>query len=152
LDWLGLGHFWTALLAIVAGAVVVFKRKGTRFHRWAGRVYLAAMLALNASALAIYDLYGYFGPFHVAALLSLVSVLMGVRSAWTRKPAQGWRIAHAYWMCWSYVGLLAAAVSETATRYLDFHFGWTVAAATGMVILAGALVINRRLPPLLGLR
>jgi len=147
-----MGHFWTALLAITAGAIVVFNRKGTRFHRWMGRLYLAAMLAVNATAFSIYDLYGHFGPFHVAASISLVSVLMGALVAWRRKPARGWRTAHAYWMCWSYVGLLAAAVSESATRYLDFHFGWTVGIATASVILAGAVLINRRLPPLLGLR
>lgn len=152
MDWLGLGHFWTALLAIAAGAVVVFKRKGTRFHRRAGRVYLAAMLAVNFSAFAIFDLYGHFGPFHVAAAISLFSVLMGVIAAWRRKPAHGWRVAHAYWMCWSYVGLLAAAVSETSTRYLDYHFGWTVGIATGAVILAGAMVINHRLPTMLNIR
>ena len=150
MDWLGQGHLWTALLAIGAGAVVVARRKGTRFHRWCGRVYVAAMLVLNVTALCIYDLFGGFGPFHVAALFSLLTVFMGLRAAWLRHPQ--WRIAHAYWMSWSYVGLLAAAVSETATRYLDFNFGWTVGIATALVGLAGAVVINRRLPALLGNR
>lgn len=150
MDWLGLGHFYTALLAIIAGAVVVFRPKGTRFHRWCGRTYLAAMLVVNVSALSIYDLFGGLGPFHVAAIISLVSVVMGALSAWIRHA--NWRIAHAYWMCWSYVGLLAAAVSESATRYLRFDFGWTVGIATGLVVFAGAMIINRRLPPMLGLR
>jgi len=152
MDWLGQAHFYTAILAMTTGAVVVFRRKGTRFHRWCGRTYLASMLTVNISALLIYDLWGHFGPFHVAAIFSLVTVLMGVTAAWRHKPAHGWKTAHAYWMSWSYVGLLAAAVSETSTRYFNFNFGWSVAIATSVVVLIGAMVINRRLPLLLGLR
>ncbi len=151
MDWLGQGHFYTAILAMTTGGVVVFRRKGTRFHRWCGRTYLASMLAVNISALSIYDLWGYFGPFHAAAVFSLFTVLMGVAAVWRRKPTHDWKAAHAYWMSWSYVGLLAAAVSETSTRYLNFDFGWTVAAATSLVVFVGAVVINRRLPTLLGL-
>lgn len=148
---LGLGHFFFALLAIVAGAVVVSRRKGTRFHKWCGRLYLVSMLAVNISALLIYRLWGHFGPFHVAAIISLATVLMGVQVAWRKKPARHWKVAHAYWMSWSYVGLLAAAVSESATRYLHYDFGWTVGLATAAVLTVGGLIINRRLPPLLGL-
>lgn len=150
MDWLGLSHFITALAAILTGAVVVLRPKGTKFHKWMGRVYFATMLVVNVSALSIYELFNGFGPFHVAAIISLASVLMGVQAAWRRH--KNWRIAHAYWMSWSYVGLLAAAVSETSTRYLALPFGWTVAAATFITIGIGATIINRRLPVMLGLK
>lgn len=149
MDYLGLAHFYTALLAIIAGAVVVFRRKGTRFHKWCGRLYLVTMLAVNLSALSIYDLWGHFGPFHAAAIFSLITVMAGVMAVWRRKPSREWKAVHAYWMSWSYVGLLAAAVSESATRYLRFDFGWTVALATAGVVFIGARIINRRLPALL---
>ncbi len=149
-DFLGLGHFSMALLALLSGAVVVLNRKGTRFHRWCGRLYLAAMVALNVTALAIYDLFGGFGPFHAFAIFSLGTIGMGAQTAWRRRPRNGWMEAHAYWMTWSYVGLLAAAVSESATRFLDFDFGWTVAIATGLVVAGGALVIHARVPRLVG--
>lgn len=149
---LGHFHFYSALLAMLVGAVVVFRPKGTRKHRWLGRAYFASMLALNISALSIYQLWGHFGPFHVAALFSLITVMMGVVYAWRRKPADNWMVLHAYWISWSYVGLLAAAASETATRYLHMDFGLTVAVATGVVILGGYLVIQRHLPRLLGLK
>ncbi len=67
---------------MATGAVVVFNRKGTVFHRYCGRVYLATMLVLNISALSIYQLWGHFGPFHVAAVISLFTVMMGVIVAW----------------------------------------------------------------------
>ncbi len=61
---LGLVHLLTALAAIFFGTAVIFSPKGTRRHRWMGRSYLAMMLAMNGTALLIYELYGRFGPFH----------------------------------------------------------------------------------------
>ncbi|MDX1555092.1 MAG: DUF2306 domain-containing protein [Xanthomonadales bacterium] len=144
MDWLGLGHFATALLAMGTGAVVVLNAKGTLFHRWMGRLYASSMLLLNLTALAIYDLFGGFGPFHVAAIGSLVTIVIGVAAAWRRRP--GWRVRHAYWMSWSYAGLLAAAVSESTTRYFQFDFGWSVTLSTVVVLTAGGLLINRLVP------
>ena len=152
MNWLGHAHFLVAILALTTGAIVVFRRKGTVFHRWCGRTYLVSMLILNISALSIYNLWGHFGPFHAAAIISLVTVLLGAFVVWRRSPAHNWRVAHAYWMSWSYVGLLAAAVAETSTRYLNFDFGWTVGIASTAVVLAGAMVINQHLPAMLGLR
>ena len=150
MDILGQGHFLTAIVAIVTGAIVVFRAKGTVFHRWCGRVYLVSMLLVNLSALSIYDLWGHFGPFHAAAIFSLVTVLIGALAVWRRRPGNGWKMAHAYWMSWSYVGLCAAAVSESATRYLHYDFGWSVAIATALVVLIGAKIINHRVPTMLG--
>ena len=152
MDILGQGHFLTAIVAIVTGATVVFRGKGTVFHRCCGRVYLVSMLIVNLSALSIYDLRGHFGPFHAAAIISLFSVLVGTLSVWRRRAGNDWKIAHAYWMSWSYVGLCAAAVSESATRYLHYDFGWSVAIATGLVVWIGATIINHRLPTMLGLK
>jgi hypothetical protein len=61
-------------------------------------------------------------------------------------------------MTWSYVGLAAAAVSETATRVPALRprpgqgmmvFGITVAVATLLVVVAGARLIRRRRSALL---
>jgi uncharacterized membrane protein len=152
MNLLGQAHFYMAILALTTGAVVVLRRKGTVSHRWCGRIYLVSMLTVNISALSIYQLWGHFGPFHIAAIISLLSVLMGIMAVWRRSSVHDWKIAHAYWMSWSYVGLLAAAVSESSTRYLNFDFGWTVGIATAAVVMVGATVINRRLPDMLGLR
>ena len=61
-----------------------------------------------------------------------------------------WRPLHAYWMAWSYVGLLAAAASEVTTRVPEASFWWMVVGSSGAVILAGALVIRARMPRSLG--
>jgi uncharacterized membrane protein len=146
---LGRIHLLAALVAMFAGALALLLKKGTRVHRLVGLVYVGSMLGLNGTAFFIYELFGGFGPFHWAASVSLVSVLAGWLPARRRGRSAGWRRRHAYWMCGSYVGLLAAAVSEISTRYLDTPFGPTVVAASALVIVTGLVLIWRLVPPLL---
>lgn len=163
---LGWTHTVAALTALAAGAAVLLSAKGTTRHRQLGWLYAASMLLLNASALFIFRLLGRVGPFHAAAVVSLVTVLFGVAAA--RRARRHRRAKHSVeraralkyhyaWMTWSYVGLLAAAVSEVATRVPALRprpgqglaFGVTVAAATLMVVAVGARLIRRRRAALL---
>ena len=140
----GLAHVLAALAALVLGAVVVALRKGNRRHRWLGRAYLLSMLALNATALSVYELFGGFGPFHGLALFSLATVLSGYAAARRRKP--GWKIRHAYFMTGSYVGLVAAAVAETASRVPGWSFNAAVITASALVIFTGLGWMMRWVP------
>jgi uncharacterized membrane protein len=140
---LGLFHTACALVALGSGAVVLRRRKGTRGHRRIGWVYVASMLLLNGTALMIYRLFGGFGPFHVAAVFSLVTVLAGIVPAVRRRPAN-WLDHHYQWMTWSYVGLCAATVSEVATRMPGFRFWWAVVFGTLAVVGVGGMLIRRR--------
>jgi len=58
---LGWVHLTFGAVALLAGTAVVLLRKGTRWHRTMGHVYLTNMVALNVSALFIYRLFGRFG-------------------------------------------------------------------------------------------
>lgn len=109
-------HLASAIVALVAGAWVVLRPKGTAIHRRMGWVYAASMLILNITALLIYRLTGSFGPFHIAAIVSLATLIAGIIPAWRRKPADKWLDRHYFFMAYSYMGLLAATVAETATR------------------------------------
>ena len=142
---LGAFHLLCGLAAIIIGAVVILARKGTRSHRWLGRAYLLSMVSLNLSALMIYRLFGQFGPFHVLALISLSTIVAGFISVRGRLP--GWRQRHAYLMVGSYVGLLAAAVAEVATRVPGWQFGPTVVLSSVAVIGIGLILMFRYLPP-----
>ncbi len=112
-----------------------------------GRGYLVMMLAVNATALAIYELFGRFGLFHWMALASLAVVAIGYWPAW-RKP-RDWKSQHAYFMTGSYVGLLAALVSEVATRTQIVPFFHAVALASFAVIGIGVWLMLRLLPGVL---
>jgi uncharacterized membrane protein len=163
---LGWIHTVAASTALVAGAAVLLTRKGTRRHRQLGWTYVVSMLLLNGTALLIYRLFGRFGPFHAGAIFSFITVVagtaaaLGVRRARARRdPVARARALerHYQWMTWSYVGLAAAAVSETATRLPALRprpgqgmaFGITVAVATLLVVGIGAQLIRRRRTALL---
>lgn len=143
---IGPAHLAFAIAALLTGLAVILRQKGTRSHRLVGRAYVGSMLGLNVSAFMLYRLFGQFGPFHVAALISLVTVIAGFVTVRWRRPCGSWMGRHAYWMSWSYVGLLAAAASEATTRIPQSPFWWMVVGSSLLALYAGMEVINRRVP------
>jgi uncharacterized membrane protein len=143
---LGAFHFLSAIVALLAGAIVLLRRKGTRFHRRAGWTYAIAMLLVNVSAMMIYRLTGSFGPFHIAALVSLATLVAGIVTARLRRREPRMVEAHYFLMGFSYVGLLAAAAAETITRVEGLSFWGGVIGATIAVNGVGALVVFGRAP------
>lgn len=141
---LGLIHVLAALVAIGAGAVVVCMPKGTRRHRWTGRFYLGSMLIMNLTALANYELYGRFGPFHWMVLVSLLTLAGGYAAA--RRRAPGWTLRHGYLMGGSYVGLMAAAVAEVVSRVPGWPFGPSVTISSLVTIALGLWILFRTVP------
>jgi uncharacterized membrane protein len=146
-------HVASAIVALVAGAWIVWRPKGTATHRRIGWLYAASMLTLNVTALMIYRLTGTFGPFHVAAIFSLATLIIGIVPAWRRRPVRTWLDQHYFWMTYSYLGLLAATVAETATRIpaLQAFAGgptlafWTVVAVSSLaVFVVGGRIIRQR--------
>jgi len=141
---LGLLHLLVAVAAIAAGAAVLAAAKGTPSHRWSGRVYLGAMVAVNLSALLIYELFDGFGAFHWLALASLATVLAGYGETLIRRP--GWVTRHAYYMSGSYIGLIAALAAEVLTRTPLLPFFEAVLLASVGVISAGMWLMFRLVP------
>lgn len=135
-------HIVSAVVALAAGALVFLLPKGTGRHRLVGRVYVVAMLVLNLTALMIFRLFGTFGPFHVAALFSLATVVPAFLTVYLRRP--GWLERHYFLMSFSYVGLLAAAAAEAATRLPRAPFWGAVALSSLLVLAAGAWVVFAR--------
>lgn len=150
-------HVAFCTVAIAAGGVVLLP-KGTRWHRTLGHLYATSMAGVVVSALTIYDLTGGPGPFHLAALVAAVTVGGGLYTVLARRPAASWIEAHATWMSWSYVGLMAALAAESLARFvmpraagfLEARELWTlfwitVTVATLAVVAAGAWLIRTRL-------
>ncbi len=145
---LGWIHTIFGIVALLAGTAVILTRKGTRWHRTLGHVYLSNMLALNVTALFIYKLYGRFGPFHWMALSSLLTLIVGMIPVFTRRPKGGWLELHAAFINGSYVGLVAATAAEITSRIpgTENAFGPVVAGTTILVIAAGTFLIRHYLP------
>lgn len=109
-------HTLFGVVALASGAVVLGRRKGDRLHRVSGWVYAVSMLLLCVGSFWIQDstpFYQGFGPFHVAALVSLVTLLWGLWSVRMSAAAPEARAAgHVRSMVWSYVGLVMATGSH----------------------------------------
>lgn len=145
---LGWVHMIFGLAALAAGTLVILLRKGTRWHRTLGHIYLTAMLALNGTSLFIYNLFGVFGPFHWMALASLITLAVGMTTVLMRRPHRQWLTLHGGCMAGSYVGLVAAAASEVTTRLPDNSAGvsaGTVAVTSTLIIGVGVWLIVRNL-------
>ncbi|MBX3173486.1 MAG: hypothetical protein KF709_03695 [Gemmatimonadaceae bacterium] len=144
----------------VGAIVLALGGKGGRRHRQLGWVYVGAMTTVNVTAFLIYRLFGTFGPFHVAAVISLTGIVVGT---WVARRARAARLArnphrragliesHYWWMTFSYAGLIAAFASETITRYdalravvmANAGFGAAVGIATAVVTTVSAIWIVR---------
>ena len=74
-SYLGLFHTLTALLAMLFGAIVLLRPKGTRRHKQLGYVYVVNMFLLNFSAFGIYNFGGKPSLFHLFALISFATIL-----------------------------------------------------------------------------
>ena len=100
-------HISLGFSSLISGFFVVFNRKGGPRHRLVGRVYAVSMLGLNLTALGIYKLYDGWGFFHWMAIASLMPLVAGY-VAIRRKKIE----PHYFFMCWSFIGLLCATISE----------------------------------------
>lgn len=143
MNWLGTAHIGVAVVAILLGVLVFARPKGTRQHRLYGRLYLAGMIFVNLFALSIHDdSKGALGPFHYLAILSLLTIAAGAFTAFKARSAKSWALPHAYFMAWSFAGLLAAALGQLAVTLSVNVMGTMVTA----LVLFG-LVIHTRVPP-----
>lgn len=144
---IGAVHFFCACASLVLGLVVLMLRKGTRWHRAIGLIYVMAMLSVNGSALLLFHMTGRFGVFHALALVSLSGVLSGVAAAIFRW--RNWLYSHYRAMAFSYVGLLAAATAEAMVRIPALHvrsasMGIAIGIGSAIVFsVAGAIVVRR---------
>ncbi len=105
-------HTAMGFAALLFGAAVLLRAKGTRSHVWTGRLYVASMLVLNVTAFGIYNLFGRFGVFHWFALASLATIIAGMIPVWFLRRSKNWISPHYQFMAWSYAGLLAATSNE----------------------------------------
>lgn len=145
---LGTVHFALASIALILGAAVFLKQKGSRAHRALGYLYSSALILVNLSALSVYEDASGPGPFHALALISLATLAAGFLAAYLRRPKESWLDLHAYLMSWSYVGLVAAGVAQMVTM-LAGPGSRQVVIPTISIVLLGGLLIHKRVPKIL---
>jgi uncharacterized membrane protein len=123
---IGWFHTLACTAAIVIGALVIFRRKGTPAHRLLGRRYVYVMLAANASAFGVYhfDIRRFvpfdagmnrFGLFHWEAVFALFLLLLGWYAALHQRRAT-WAYLHPVSMLTTYYMLIGGLVNEIFVR------------------------------------
>ncbi len=136
LGWL---HVGAAALALATGAMLFAAQKGTRRHVLLGRVYALAMLLVNLPALLLYEETGTLGPFHVLAVISLVTLTLGLAPLLLGYRGRGHIARHGLFMAWSYVGLVAAGLAQLGNRV---YGGTAVLVVSLSVVAIGGLIIH----------
>jgi len=139
-DYIGLIHLLSATVALITGTWVLIDKKGTNRHKKIGYIYFVNILILNITAFMIYRLFGGFGIFHIAAIVSLATTLAGMVPVFT-KP-KNWVSYHFSFMYWSVMGLYAAFASEVLTRVPESPFFGMVGIATGAIMITAGIVFH----------
>ena len=117
LDLLPLGwvHFIASLIAVVVGAAILVRPKGTPRHRLRGRIYAAAVLVTSITALGIYRL-GVFFFAHWFGIAAVLVIVLGVTAAHFKIPRKGWMQLHLTCMLFSFYILIGGGVNEVFLR------------------------------------
>lgn len=76
-------HAFSAILAFLLGAVVLFGAKGTPRHRTLGRVWVWLMVVVSVSSFFIWEIrtFGLFSAIHLLSIGTLVALFLAVRFA-----------------------------------------------------------------------
>lgn len=115
-DTIGLIHLISALISLITGTMILGMRKGTSSHKKIGYVYVASMTVLLITAFMIYRLWGEWGLFHYAALISSITLLGGFIPIILKYPKKSYVAFHFSFMYWSVMGLYGAFFAEIMTR------------------------------------
>jgi len=138
-NWIGAVHLFASVIALASGTQVLWMKKGSQLHRQIGYVYCASMLVVIVTAFSIYRLFGGFGVFHIAAIVSFVTLMGGMVPVLLKKPHKSYIALHFSFMYWSVIGLYAAFVSEMLTRIPESPFFGMVGLATFAVMIVAQL-------------
>ena len=74
-------HAVSATAAMLLGAIVLFRRKGTPSHKLMGRIWVGLMLIVATSAIFINEirLVGPFSPIHIFVAMTYYGIWEGIR-------------------------------------------------------------------------
>jgi uncharacterized membrane protein len=145
---LATGHVVAAFSALAAGAAVLPLPKGTHTHRVIGTTYVIALVLVNVAALSLHQ-ENMFGVFHALAVVSLITIAMGLTPLLLGKRSPAAIATHAYCMTWSYAGLVAAGCGQLTVAVGQDAGAWLVPVAIGVALSISAVVIFGKVPPVL---
>lgn len=138
-------HVLSACSALGAGAAVLLLRKGTHNHRAIGTVYVFALVLVDVAALSLHR-ESTFGVFHALAVVSLVTVAVGLSPLLFGRRSRIAITTHAYCMTWSYAGLVAAGCGQLTVAVAQDVGPWVVPATIATALSISGVAIFGRVP------
>jgi uncharacterized membrane protein len=147
-DWekaFAVGHLLAAICALVVGGTVLLLPKGTPTHRAIATVYALALVLVDVAALLLHR-ESAFGIFHALAVVSLVTIAIGLAPLLAGKRSPQVIATHAYCMTWSYAGLVAAGSGQLTVTVARDSGPWVVPVVIGIVLVSGGVAIFAREP------
>lgn len=144
-------HAFSAIAAVLIGAFVLWRKKGTELHKMLGRLWVALMLITATSALFIHELrlIGPFSPIHLFSIFTYVGVGQGLYAIIVKRDVR----RHRAEMQGVYIGALMLAGAFTFLPGRRMHqvvfgpnAGWTESLVTIAIILvlAGFIWLRMR--------
>jgi uncharacterized membrane protein len=99
-------HAFAAMAAFALGAIQLWGPKGTAAHRTIGWLWAALMIVICVSAFWIHELrlWGPWSPIHVLAIVTLITLPIGVLHARRHRVAE-----HRFFMVSIFCGALLIA-------------------------------------------
>lgn len=143
-------HLGAGLLALAIGPLAIYRRRRDRWHRWLGRLWVAAMAVLALSGLivpaVVLPIIGSFGVIHLLSIWVLLNLIWGVRAILHRRVAQHQATMRSlYWQGLTFAGLLTLLPGRRLNALI---FGPAETAAYwvigGIGLLAALLWVRRR--------
>lgn len=140
-------HTLFGFSSLIFGVFVIAQVKGTKKHRYIGRLYVVSMLLLCATSFGLFNLFGGFGVFHFAALVSLTCIAGGMGAVFFRKKISDWLVWHYQFMSWSFLGLLGATSNEAFVHVaplakLAHQYQYVPLVALVILFAVGGVYIN----------
>ncbi|MCF6320559.1 MAG: DUF2306 domain-containing protein [Rhizobiaceae bacterium] len=138
-------HMLSAVAALLVGALILWRRKGTQSHKFWGKVWVGLMLVVSISSIFIHEirLWGDFSPIHLITVYVIVNLYIGISFA-----RKGNIKAHRITMQGVYIGGLIIAGAFTflpgrITFEMFFGEGVSIGPTLGWVIgLLGAVGVG----------
>ena len=112
-------HAGLAAAALVVGAAVLSRRKGTASHKLLGRTWVALMVAVALSSFWIFEIRRGTGPslIHLLSVWTLISLALAV---WFIR--RGNVRAHRGFMIGTFIGLAGAGLGALAPGRALYRF------------------------------
>ncbi|MFN3955765.1 MAG: DUF2306 domain-containing protein [Pararhodobacter sp.] len=140
-------HAYSAILAVVLGAMVFLRTKGDRLHKATGRIWMASMSVVAISSFFITELR-MFGPYSLIHLLSVFTIYALIEAIWMARKGNIRGHKRAVITLYGVALLLAGAFTLLPGRRMHavlFADGGTSAVIAAALIAAGiGLVLFRR--------